>query len=572
MASNVVVLLPNGKRQTVKTTPMMTLKQIVITVCEKQSMTDVENWGLKQNKKTLDLGLSVRFANLAPGAKLDLIRITAQKVHSDVQVALQLDDGGRLIGKFPITSSLWDILIHFESSSQDGSLNLTRRTAPVPKKKTLLKKIAGQSKDAHFYQQPVLLRLLFRNTESSLEDVLNDIITPLQVPKNNTISGDTAVATVPTEPTDKSKKIDKEKSNSEDHLSVVPTGSIDESPKNDATTLTEITDRIDIEQSNSEVNSLTVPDSTDGLSKMDLEQNIESMEIDSNLPDQAPTTLSTDDDVIKPSFEQIHISENNDVSETSHPSVVQTMADPINQSPERGYFDRNVKVFNPLPEKAQFPTQIDLPDSFYELTASELQFLLAMQNSKRVAQENVGFKTSKVRAQEQEEKERKYPKTLIRVKFPDGFQLQVAFMSKEKVSSLYEFVKNALRTPHSAFELYTTPPKKILSDQNLTLFHAELSPASVVYFIWLNKFENDSEPYLSEEYLKLREDIPHLQTTVDVNASIVPNDTTIKQENVGHKLSETSHQDGSSVKKKSKSQSEGSGSNRSLPKWFRKKQ
>jgi len=265
--------------------------------------------------------------------------------------------------------------------------------------------------------------------------------------------------------------------------------------------------------------------------------------------------------------------ENDHEPEVSHSSVAQTISDPVNQSSDRGHFDRNIKVFNPPPENVQFQTQIDLPDSFYELTSTELQFLLAMQSAKRVSQENASFKTSKLRAQEEKEKERKYPKTLIRVRFPDGFQLQIAFMSKETVSKLYKFVKETLRTPNREFELYTSPPKKVLSDHSLSLFHAELSPASVVYFIWLDKSKDDSESYLSEEYLKIREDLPHYQTTENETTSIIPENSTIKLEDTGHKLSEPSfHQqgEGSNKKKKGKGSGEGSSLNRSIPKWFRK--
>ena len=45
MASNVVVLF-EGSRQVVKTTPTMALKQIVNTVCTKRKL-DPEKYGLK---------------------------------------------------------------------------------------------------------------------------------------------------------------------------------------------------------------------------------------------------------------------------------------------------------------------------------------------------------------------------------------------------------------------------------------------------------------------------------------------------------------------------------------------
>ncbi|CAG8605289.1 3970_t:CDS:2, partial [Acaulospora colombiana] len=320
------------------------------------------------NKTILDLSLSVRFANLAPGAKLDLIRITAPKVHSDVQVALQVEDGGRVIEKFPITTSLWDMLVHFENSSQD------------------------------------------RHTELSLDDILNDINTPPQVPDNGAILGDAPAVVssiVPTESTAEPKKVNVEQSSSEVHPSIVPTESIDEPSKIDTTASTEPVKRIDTEKTDSEIYSSTIANE-----HLEIVQNTESMEIDSSLPDQ----MSTDDDVIQSSLERTGISEgssekpqsllNDHESDVSHSSI----AKPANHPSDKGHFDRNIKVFNPPPENVQFQTKIDLPDSFYELTAAELQFLLALQHSKRVSEENFGFKTSKMRAQEEKEKERKYPK------------------------------------------------------------------------------------------------------------------------------------------------------------------
>jgi tether containing UBX domain for GLUT4 len=99
MASNVVVAYDNGRRrQTVKTTPMMPLKAIVSAVTEKQRLGPADDFCLvfvfnslsmytfilitscfRYGKHTLDMSLTVRFANLPPGAKLELVKRKATK-------------------------------------------------------------------------------------------------------------------------------------------------------------------------------------------------------------------------------------------------------------------------------------------------------------------------------------------------------------------------------------------------------------------------------------------------------------------------------------------------------------
>ncbi|KAI8602980.1 GLUT4 regulating protein TUG-domain-containing protein [Dissophora ornata] len=129
MASNLTVFLGGGKKQLVKTTPTMILRQVVNTVCEKQSYSEPESYGLKSGKNFLDLSLSIRYANIAPGAKLELARVPKDKsAPTHVDLALQLEDGGRMVQSFAITTTLWDVLLGFERAS-NGSLNLTRRTA-----------------------------------------------------------------------------------------------------------------------------------------------------------------------------------------------------------------------------------------------------------------------------------------------------------------------------------------------------------------------------------------------------------------------------------------------------------
>lgn len=52
----------------------------------------------------------------------------------------------------------------------------------------------------------------------------------------------------------------------------------------------------------------------------------------------------------------------------------------------------------------------------------------------------------------------------IRIKFADGYVLQGTFGAKEKVADIYDFVRENLSQTqlNREFELYETPPKKVL--------------------------------------------------------------------------------------------------------------
>jgi hypothetical protein len=53
---------------------------------------------------------------------------------------------------------------------------------------------------------------------------------------------------------------------------------------------------------------------------------------------------------------------------------------------------------------------VELPDSFYELSPSEVQYLLRIQKERRIKEEQGGFKTRTLRAEEEKSREKQYPK------------------------------------------------------------------------------------------------------------------------------------------------------------------
>ncbi|ORY04516.1 hypothetical protein K493DRAFT_311361 [Basidiobolus meristosporus CBS 931.73] len=420
MASNVSVIYGQGRKQLVKTTPAMPLKNIVLAVCEKQKYPDVDSYGLKYGKSNLDLSLSVRFANLPAGAKLELVR-------TRVNVALQMDEG-RIIQGFPTSTSYWDMLIAFEASSNK---NLTRRSTEVGKSAAVA------------YLQPVCVYL---NQEFGSISVLKK--TTLQ--STGITSGNIPV----------------------------------QSPS------VEVTNQPTLQSPASPQTVQDAPMSTPPQAVAQPQQR----EVVQALPQSGQQPLNT---LESPSFSQ--------------PSNPQTYQLPS--------IAREPRIFRPSTEE-NMAAKIELPDSFYELTSAELKAILDSQRVQRSKDENAPLKTRQMRENEELQKRRKYPRTLIRIRFPNRVQLQAHFSSFETISKLTSFVRESLRNPEWDFYLYVTPPIKRLTDPDLTLYEAGLTPASVVFFSLANN--ETVEEYLKEELVVQIEDLP---SAAEATASSGPMDT-----------------------------------------------
>ncbi|KKA27400.1 hypothetical protein TD95_000484 [Thielaviopsis punctulata] len=133
MASNVWVLSSDLKRTQIKVQPSTYLSDVLDEACSKLSI-DSSRYQLRHNQKLVDLSLQFRHAGLSAGAKLDLV--IKSKTPGAVSVALQMPmpeaketPGGRLIAKFPSTTTIWKVLRQMESgsASQGRNINITAR-------------------------------------------------------------------------------------------------------------------------------------------------------------------------------------------------------------------------------------------------------------------------------------------------------------------------------------------------------------------------------------------------------------------------------------------------------------
>ncbi|XP_071862228.1 tether containing UBX domain for GLUT4 isoform X2 [Bombus fervidus] len=108
---NVIVLVPNGRRQNVGVTPNTTILQILEEVCQKHGY-NVDSYDLKHFNHILDPNAILRFAGLANNAQLEMVPCTKIRPISNVTIGIQLENGERLMNEFTPNVTLAEILKH----------------------------------------------------------------------------------------------------------------------------------------------------------------------------------------------------------------------------------------------------------------------------------------------------------------------------------------------------------------------------------------------------------------------------------------------------------------------------
>ncbi|TPX40573.1 hypothetical protein SeMB42_g04238 [Synchytrium endobioticum] len=505
------------KKVAIKTTPMMNLRSIADQAVEKLKLQDPPStYGLKYQKNTLDLSLSVRFANLAAGAKLTLVKSDAVNAAaaSVVSIALQVEDGGRLTGAFSPSVSFWDILVFFESQS-NGTLNLTQRAEIPPKEKqgnllSAIKELA--KKNTPVYMMPVCLfvnkeygtfqelktatlasagltsgngviRLLYRYTEKTLAQAKGEADGVVAV-KNESLRPVIQASTL--------------------NSSTVPSSSttIVEPLKSLAHSLS-----ASIQPEPVVAAVLSLPQTASATA----------MEVDTPPASTIPSPTAQNSVISSTSIIQTLPSSATTVCISIRPNTAASVDEQSVESNDgSSTLDRDIKYFRPPPQDIIGPGGVELPDSFYELTPAELKMLLASSKSRRLAEESRVLQTRAMREREVAFKNHKWPKTMIRVRFPDRTTLQAQFFSSEKLTALYDIVRCSVANPQREFSLHITPPMKILSDQELTFWTAGLAPASLVYFAWRDRNTTVGGPLLSEEVQSQLQDYPLPKDTATV--------------------------------------------------------
>ncbi|CAN6478661.1 unnamed protein product [Victoria cruziana] len=171
-------------------------------------------------------------------------------------------------------------------------------------------------------------------------------------------------------------------------------------------------------------------------------------------------------------------------SKTSGPSPTSSV--PQNGTIEKKKVDRQVRVFFAVPESVA--TKIDIPDSFYNLTAEELKKEVDLRKKKMTESQLLIPKSYKEKQAKLAKK--KYKVGVIRIQFPDGVLLQGVFLPTEATTALYEFVSSCVKEPSLEFELIQpavprsrlVPRAENANGRTPTLEEEDLIPATLVKF------------------------------------------------------------------------------------------
>ncbi|MBN3313497.1 ASPC1 protein, partial [Atractosteus spatula] len=521
MAANstaVIVLAPNGRRQTVKVLHSTPLLQVLEDVCKKQGF-NPDEYDLKFQRTVLDLSLQWRFASLPNNAKLEMVPSTRQRagVESTVRIALQLEDGSRLQDSFCCGQSLWELINHFPhtrvpepqlSGSTPVCVYMRDEVAGEEAlKKTTLKSLGLTGGSA-------IVRYVLKKSKSPEQGEPLEMGSVAAVKKEE--RPETADQPPPPDPTPKpvvSAALDK----TEPEPSAKKPVAIPSPLRGDATEASGDVASLDDPKPKGAENA-PVKDLVTETQESELKPSSETPGPSTELPSRMkPASAHVPNPSTFVPFSgggqrlggpgaggptggsgQLNSSSLTSLSSPGGPPKAKKPK-PSSESKgpvcakhgewdiEQGEeflepVDRDPLVFHMDAGERGHSNSVDLPDEFFEVTVDDIRKRFAQLKSERKLFEEVPLMTRALRESQMKEKMEKYPKVVVRVQFPDRHVLQGFFRPLETIGALREFVKKHLEDPQLRFYLFITPPKTNLDDPATTLFQANLFPAALVYF------------------------------------------------------------------------------------------
>ncbi|CAH0547416.1 unnamed protein product [Brassicogethes aeneus] len=480
--SSVIVLAPNGRRQTVKCTPNTTILQILEEVCKKQGLKS-EEYDIKHHNKVLDTTSTFRFSGLPNNASLELCEIVKIRKESDITLALNLENGTRLMGNFNPNETLSNILKQLcpENATPDKNpvvIYTRREIYGGDLEKTTLKSLGLTGGRA-------MIRLMNKAPEELKQQA--NVSAPLPskpVEEKPYRSRNLQKSESPfekSEPMDTSQPSTNKQINKTQEEQPKPEIKPQKYEKNPNTDILKLAKE---RKKSMERTAGTLENKTENkrvINSVNVSQceckNNQKMEVDCSLRctkecsnAEATTNLIEDDFVFLGT--------------------------------------RNAMLFSLETANAVPPEE--LPDDFYDLTLDDAKKILRDVKRKRFDMENTPLKTSALRnlddSKQQLRNLSRYKKAIIRVQFPDRTVLQGTFLPTDSIQSVVDFVREFVEEKSLNFYVYTSPPKLIL-DSTKRLIEVGCVPGALLYF-------GTHEEIKQEEYL--RHDLRNKFTTSSV--------------------------------------------------------
>ncbi|CAN8002470.1 unnamed protein product, partial [Ixodes hexagonus] len=442
---SVVVLCPNGRRQTFKTSGTSSILQVLEDVCKKQQLNPAE-YELFHHNNRLNPSLPVSFANLPNNAQLELragANPAAAPSHAKVEICLQLESGERLMAPFSSSASLLDVVRHWSDKTDYQETDHTMDLVCV----YMRQEVAGKDKLRETTLQHLgltsgkaVIRLLRRpaGTTGQQAHVSRHFAVPFKKEEGPPREKSPSPPLAPRPPATLGRSQSPPKTKSPERKTAVPSA-MDTSGGH---TLRDAAPQA--------VPAARAPAKTDGVQATSVP-----------VSSQAEKPLMMKDEDIK------FIGE------------------------------RKAVLFN-LEHCPPVSTE-EPDDSFFNLTVEDAKYLAEDYRRQRQEMEERPLETSQLREARAKRLSLEYRSALIRIYFPDRLVLQGIFLPEERVGDITQFVRGFLRNGRQKFYLYTSPPKTVL-EERLSLADANLVPASVVHF---GCEESPQGPLLRDEVMAL---------------------------------------------------------------------
>nr|CAH7752591.1 unnamed protein product [Callosobruchus chinensis] len=469
--STVCVLLPNGRRQTVKCSPNTTILQVLEEVCKKQDL-KAEEHDLKHHNKVLDTTQPFRFSGLPNNAQLELVDAVKKRVEGDITLAVNLENGSRVVGDFKPT----DTLLHVVKKLCPSYLGEEKHTVVIYTRREIYGKELEDTtlRSLGLTGGRAMIRLINKPPEE-LKTQAN-ISAPLphkpveEKPYRRVLQR--VESPPPKEPDVKPEKkepegIPENRSPSEDRQSpeASPPPKVQKSGNIDLIQLAKETRKNqDISSSNSQKEEKRKSKDF-GKTKQDM-KSMSSKRVSKEMC-QCKRDESMEVDCCGKCQEKCT-----------------NVAEDTNIQDEFLFLDKNNAMLFSLETAKAIPSE-HLPDDFFELTIDDARKILRDVKRQRQVMENQPLKTADQRKLEESKKQlrqlNKYKKAIIRVQFPDRNVLQGTFSPVDTIKTVCDFVKVYLEDKSSTFYLYTAPPKEVL-DLSKRLIEYSFVPGAMVYF------------------------------------------------------------------------------------------
>uniref|UniRef100_A0A6I8Q5Y3 Alveolar soft part sarcoma chromosome region, candidate 1 n=1 Tax=Xenopus tropicalis TaxID=8364 RepID=A0A6I8Q5Y3_XENTR len=487
----VLVLAPNGRRQTVKVKGGTLLQQVLEEVCRKQNL-NPRDYGLKFQRTLVDLTLQWRFANIPNNAKLEMVSCTQQQASAQdtkVRVALQLENGERFQGEFLCSQSLMDILLQFPETREQLAKVVSgytpvciymrdEVTGELALKQTTLQSL-GLTKGS------AIIRFVVRKCDQSVNQECSKGHRDLKMETHPVCKKECSFAT---QETSRDLAICEEKKSS----CKGPAGSeaIVETP------------------AQSHVNSnVPVAGPSSAFSKQEEKQTSERNihpSVTKFIPFQggghclggASLHAGPSEDGVPSSSAQKSFQSPGPSKPKKSKTERECNTQPVDRQPLVCHMD--------LEENTAHESR-ELPEDFFEITVDDVRRRFAELRSERQRLEEAPLVCKASRDRQEQEKLERYSKVVLRVLFPDRYVLQGFFHPTETVGAVKEFVCSHLEDSNMQFYLFITPPRTELKDDSQTLFQepdilpgVDLFPAALVHF----GSQMTRDHYLSQQLLK----------------------------------------------------------------------